>query len=370
MPVKLAVLCENIDAPVTVPEVLSILESDLKVSVRELFASFDPLPVAAASISQVHRAVLKNGSHVAVKVKRPGIERRFLLDLSVLAFLARLADVVPGMKNLDVPAQVREFAGAALLQLDFRRERENNRLFARLFKTIDWVRLPDIHEELSGDHVIVMEFIEGDKVQKFVGRHGYQWRPDLAQRMYRLYLTMSLQFRVLHADLHPGNLLIDEKERFVLLDTGLVYPVPKEYVEKYYRVFLAVSSFDGELLARTYLHGQGGYNEEELKTIYKATHDITSLLKDTREGEIDFAEVWGKFMALMRDNGVKFDRELTMLAVADSTFAGMAKQLDVKFDYIGFMMSEGPRLIMQEKILDPADPLNLELITRFAAAHP
>lgn len=366
---ELAHLQDNV-SPVPPNEILAVLESDLRVSTQDCFVSFDKVPVAAASVSQVHRAVLEDGSNVAVKIQRPGIAERFNSDLAVLTFFARMVHLLPGMRNLDVPSQIQEFSNAVVSQLDFRQERENSRMFSRLFKSVDWVRLPRIHEELSGDRVIVMEFIEGDKVQQFMEKSGGRQRADLADRMYRLYVTMSLKLRVLHADLHPGNLLIDEEERFVLLDTGLAYSVPKQYTEKYYRTFLAISTFDGELLARTYLHGQNGYSDDELRAIYKATHEITSLMAGAREGELDFSEIWGKFMALMRDNGVKFDREMTMLAVADSTFAGMAKQLDVKFDYIGFMMSEGPRLILQEEILDPADTLNQELISRFMEMNP
>jgi len=88
-------------------------------------------------------------------------------------------------------------------------------------------------------------------------------------------------------------------------------------------------------------------------------------MASTREGELDFSVIWAKFMALMRDNGVRFDRQMTMLFVADSTFAGMARQLDPKFDYIGFMMREGPRIILEQNILDMNDPLNRELVARF-----
>lgn len=365
---ELACLQDSV-SPVPFAEILAVLESDLQGTVKDRFLSIDEVPVAAASVSQVHRAVLKNGVAVAVKIQRPGIAKRFESDLSVLSTCARLIHFLPGMRNLDVPSQIREFSNAVISQLDFCRERENNRMFSKLFEQIEWVRLPKICEEFALDRVIVMEFVEGDKVQQFMEKRDSPWRPDLADRMYRLYLTMSLKLRVLHADLHPGNLLIDNEERFVLLDTGLIYDVPKHYTEKYYRTFLAISTFDGELLARTYLYGQDDYSEDELKAIYQATHNITSLMEGAREGELDFAEIWAKFMALMRDNGVKFDREMTMLAVADSTFAGMAKQLDVKFDYIGFMMNEGPRLILQEQILDPMDPLNQELITRFMERH-
>ncbi len=346
-----------------------VLEQDLHCDLKEHYPEFILRPIAAASVAQVHRATLRDGAAVAVKIQRPGIGRRFEDDLSTLSLFSYLLDFLPGAKNLDFPTQVNEFATAVHSQLDFAQERRNNRLFAELFKNIDWVRLPRMYEGLSGDHVITMEFVEGEKIPQFMRRSGRRPRPDLADRMYRLYVTMSLQLRTMHADLHPGNLLIDERERFVLLDTGLVYTIPREYVERYYRIFLAISTFDGELLARTYLHGQAGYTPAQMEVINRATSEITNLMASTREGELDFSVIWAKFMALMRDNGVRFDRQMTMLFVADSTFAGMARQLDPKFDYIGFMMKEGPRIILEQNVLDMNDPLNRELVARFLEAQ-
>ncbi len=341
--------------PVEFSAIQRTIEQDLGKKLDAAFDRFEQQPIAAASVAQVHRAWLADGTALAVKVQRPGMARKFENDIHVLNFFAWITSFVPGVRNLKLGEQVEEFGRALHSQLDFKGERDNNRLFADLFQDIPWVRLPGIYEDLSGPRIIVMEFVEGRKVPEYV-----RWRakPDneLAQRLYKLYLMMSVERQVLHSDLHPGNLLIDNDRRIVMLDTGLVYRIPRHYAEKYLQLLLSFGTYDGRLLSKAYLEGTPDIEPARRRIIEENTHRLTQMVLQTDITSMDLAGVWKDLMALLRDQGVTFDRELTLIAVTDATFSGMARQLDPGFDFFDFMVKETANLIFTKKILPHDDP--------------
>ncbi|MCW5829485.1 MAG: AarF/ABC1/UbiB kinase family protein [Deltaproteobacteria bacterium] len=351
---ELAMLQDRVP-PVPFALIQKIIEGDLGGPLEKFFLQFEEKPIAAASVAQVHRAWLHDGRALAVKVQRPGMARKFESDISVLNFFAAFTSLVPGVKNLRLPEQVDEFGRALHSQLDFRGERDNNRLFAALFRDVPWVRLPAVHEELSGPRVITMEFVEGKKVPDYIRSRN---APDteLAERLYTLYLLMCIERHTLHADLHPGNLLIDNDRRIVMLDTGLVYAVPRHYAQKYMQLLLAFGTFDGHLLTRAYLADRTDIDEDRRRIIGDKTHEMTQKVLQGDVREIDLADVWQDLLALLREQAVTFDRELTLIAVTDSTFSGMARQLDPEFDFFQFMIRETARLIFEKKVLPADDP--------------
>ncbi len=348
--------------PVPFGRIRHTIEEDLGKPLTEIFARFEETPLAAASVAQVHRAWLGDGTALAVKVQRPGMKDKFENDILVLNFFAKLTSFIPGVKNLRLPEQVEEFGTALHSQLDFRGERDNNRFFAATFRDIPWVRLPLVYEELSGPRVITMEFVEGRKVPDYI-----KWRksPDteLAMRLYSLYLLMCVERQTLHSDLHPGNLLIDNDRRIVILDTGLVYRVPRHYAQRYLRLILSFGTYDGHLLTRAYLEGTGDIEPARLKIISDKTHELTQRVLQMDVTKLDLSGVWQDIMALLRDQGVTFDRELTLIAVTDATFSGMARQLDPQFDFFTYMVKETARLIFEKKVLPADDPFLKEALS-------
>ncbi len=340
---------------VSFASIRKIIEGDLGRRLADVFDRFEEQPIAAASVAQVHRAWLADGTALAIKVQRPGMAKKFESDISILGFFAWLVSLIPGAHNLKPREQVEEFGKALHSQLDFKGERDNNRLFAETFKDIPWVRLPDVYEEFSGPRVITMEFVVGKKVPDYIRTRG---TPDneLAQRLYTLYLLMCIERHVMHADLHPGNLLIDGDRRIVVLDTGLVYKIPRHYAQKYLQLLLAFGTYDGHLLSKVYLADRPDIGPEQRLYIAEQTHKLTQSVMESDVTKMDLSAVWQDIMALLRDQGVTFDRELTLIAVTDSTFSGMARQLDPGFDFFDFMVKKTANLIFEKKILPMDDP--------------
>lgn len=206
------------------------VEQELKRPLAELFATFEPLPIASASIGQVHRATLHDGRQVVVKVQHPGIGRRVANDLAILAELASLVEqFLPDLRIYRPVAVVAEFERVLTRELDFRRELRHLQMFRQAFAADPGVRVPESFPAFSTGRVLTMEFLEGipfthiDKVKAAGGNTD-----DLARRGGQIFLDMIFRDGFFHADPHPGNILFIPPTqdwpagRIGLLDVGMV----------------------------------------------------------------------------------------------------------------------------------------------------
>lgn len=342
-------------APMPFSTVKRTVEGDLGKPLEEIYAAFEQKPIAAGSVAQVHEARLGDGTRVAVKVKRPNLEEHFDDDLRVFAVLVRLAHLLPGVINVQPLGLIDEFGTAVRSQMDFVLERRNNRLLAKNFEHLEWVRLPELHEDLSGDHVITMEFIDGDKVSEHIRNREGKPDRELAERLYSLYIDMAFNTQLLHADLHGGNLLIDEQRRLVVLDTGLVHRLPSYYARRYIRAYLCVAATDGWLQVDNYFSGRTHLiDPDQRRAFAEDLHECYQGWDKRRDS--DFTLMWIEVLNVLRKNRITLDREFMMMMVADMTMAGMAKQLDPSMDVVEKLRQELPDLIFHKKKLALNDP--------------
>lgn len=186
-----------------------IIESELGRPISELFESFDDTPLAAASLAQVHRAVL-NGKQVVLKVQRPDIVKITKVDIGIMRSLAALAERYSSTLYLiNSTGLVEEFANQIKKELDFRMEANNMRRFARNFASDETIHIPDVYPELCTKRVITMEYLDGINIsdtQKLIDG-GYNLRL-IAKRGSILGFKAAFQHGFFHADPHPGNILI------------------------------------------------------------------------------------------------------------------------------------------------------------------
>lgn len=341
-------------APMSFASVKRIVEADLGDSLEKVFKEFNPEPIAAGSVAQVHKAVLPNGMVAAVKVLREGLEKRFESDLRALGVLTRAAYVLPGVAGVKPLDLIDEFGKALRGQMDFETERVNNRRLAESYKHLDWVRLPEIYDDHCGDHVITMEFVTGKKPDEYM-RARKEPDPELARHLYELYIDMAFNTQLLHVDLHAGNLLIDESGKIVLLDTGLVHKLPSYYARRYIRAYLCVSAVDGWLQVDNYFSGRTHLIDPKQRTaLAKDLHEVYQSFDRNRE--TDFTKMWIEVLNSLRRNKVALDREFVMMMVADMTMAGMARSFDPSFDVVEFLRQELPNLIFHKQKLALNDP--------------
>ena len=216
-------------------QIIAVIERELGRPVDEVFDEFEREPAAAASLGQVHRAVV-DGREVAVKVLRPGVEELVALDLDIsFRLLFWLNVLFPNHHIQALSNVVREFSHRVREEMDFRRESENIERFQRYFRDVASVRAPEVLDEYTRRRVLVMEHCAGTKIDqlhdKFTeGRIRFN---DLMERLTGLYLRMMMVDGFLHADPHPGNLLVQDDGTIVVLDWGMVLDVPswtREYI--------------------------------------------------------------------------------------------------------------------------------------------
>ena len=209
-------------------QIIAVIERELGRPVDEVFDEFDREPAAAASLGQVHEAVV-DGRQVVVKVLRPGVEEVVALDLDIgFSLLFWLNVLFPNHHIQALTNVVREFSHRVREEMDFRRESENIERFQRYFRDDPTVRAPEVFDEYTRRRVLVMERCTGTKIDRLhdqfaKGRIEFN---EVMEHLTGLYLSMMMVHGFLHADPHPGNLLVQDDGTIVVLDWGMVLEVP------------------------------------------------------------------------------------------------------------------------------------------------
>lgn len=210
--------------PIKTSEIKTRLNREFSKNLEDLFSYFAEEPIAAASLGQVHEAKLFDGSKVAVKVLRPGIEQIIDIDLEALKVLILFAKRITRIKEtVDLDEVYLEFVETVIDELDYVKEGKNADKFREMFKMDDGIYIPKIYWEITTEKVITMEFMEGFKInnnalldENNIDRHA------LAERLLSAYLKQVLFDGFFHADPHPGNLLVDDNGKLIFLDFGMV----------------------------------------------------------------------------------------------------------------------------------------------------
>lgn len=238
--------------PADPPEVVQrIVETELGQPLEDLFADFDLTPIASASIAQVHKARLKTGERVVVKVQHAGIESTVSEDLDVLNGLAQLAEQFPEFKPYRPTANMAEMGRTLRRELDFGREERNLHQFAQLFKDDPTICIPRAFTELSTPRVLTMDMIEGIPVAEpgLLEAAGLD-RAEVARRGAEIYMQMIFTHGYFHADPHPGNIVLLAGNVIGLLDFGMVGRIDDRLREHIEDMLMAIVQHDVQLLVR------------------------------------------------------------------------------------------------------------------------
>ncbi len=240
------------DVPPDEPDVAkATVASELNRPLAEVFAEFDATPIASASIGQVHRARLHDGTDVVVKVQHPGIEGRIRVDLEILLVLAEFAERSSELKRYQPARVVSEFQRTLLRELDFKREERNLCEFAEHFASQRQYRFPRVYSDLTTARVLTMEMIEGVSFRDADKIDGLPVsRDELARRGAVLWMDMIFRDGFYHADPHPGNLIIMQDGTLGVIDCGMVGRMDDHLREHVEELLVAVANQDGPLLAR------------------------------------------------------------------------------------------------------------------------
>lgn len=230
-------------------DVLTVIKEDFKRSPYEIFQSIDPEPLGTASLAQVHRAVLKNGDVVAVKVQHRAVKSNSYIDIKTMSTLVSITSLI--FPDFKFDWLVKETKRNIPQELNFTLEGENAEKVQKLFKNYHWLKVPKIYWDLSSSRVLTMEFLEGGQVNDLEYMRIHQLNPyEITSKLGRLYSHMIFIEGFVHSDPHPGNILVrnrDSQAEIVLLDHGLYADLSDQFRWNYSKLWLAI--LDGDRVA-------------------------------------------------------------------------------------------------------------------------
>ncbi len=323
--------------PFSFDEVVSVIESSLEVKIDEIFPEFMVEPVAAASISQVHKARLISGEEVAVKVQRPGIAATIETDIDIMMNLARLISRhVPELRLYDPVGVVKEFAKTIRKELDFNIEGRHVERFAANFRDDPNVYVPSIHWQASKREVLTMDWVDGIKIDQMEELLAAGLDPKIiAANGATLILRQVLEFGIFHGDPHPGNLMVLPGNVIAPLDFGIVGHLDEELKQMVLDLLMAIIKRDIRQLT-TILSTVGIIDEDQInmRELHADLYDFVDRYYGIPLNQLQVATLMRDFISITSHHHIRFLPDMMLLVKALVTIEGVGRSLDPEFDMI------------------------------------
>ena len=320
--------------PFPFTEVEQIVANELGVRISKAFSHFESKPIAAASLGQVHRASLRDGREVVVKVQRPGIREEMSKDMDVLSDMSAFLDshTEAGRKYEFTPL-LEEFRKNLLRELDYRLEARNLVIFANNLREFDRLVVPQPVEDFTTSRVLTMDYISGKKITKLsplakIDIDGYQ----LAQHLFQAYLHQILIDGFFHADPHPGNVFLTDDGRIALIDLGMVARIAPRPQENLIQLLLAISEGKGDETADVTIkmgEAKAGFDE---KAFRRAVADLVLENQNAQLENLNSGRVVLRIQQIAGEANFRLPTEFTMIAKALLNLDQVVHTLDPKFD--------------------------------------
>jgi ubiquinone biosynthesis protein len=307
-------------------KVRALVEGELKQPLESLYGEFDQEPVAAASVAQVHRARLKSGAEVAVKVLRPNVRVQVERDGAMLIFGAKLLALNKTLRLSDPVGFTREFVDGLVRQTDLRIEAANYEQFRTNFRNANNLTFPAIEPEFSGECVLTMEFVRGIKLDSLTPDQLSN-RRQIADTLRSATMQMCFADGFMHADMHPGNMVLRDDGKLVLFDVGLATRLTPRVLEMFVDLTkcIAMGTPDDTIhhLKTYHVYGENvdwGRMREDLEAFGRKFRvlDVSKL---------DYGQLVGEILAIGRNYHVHPVPQLALVIVGMVTVQGIGKML-------------------------------------------
>jgi predicted unusual protein kinase regulating ubiquinone biosynthesis (AarF/ABC1/UbiB family) len=349
--------------PFPYEDVERTIREELGVRVSHAFVEFDELPVAAASLGQVHRAVLRGGREVAVKVQRPGIRAQVEKDLSAFHEIAAVIDRLGAARNMDAARVVDEFKRTLMSELDYREEARNLVTIAHQLRDFENIVVPLPVDDFTTARVLTMDYVAGTKITA-VSR--VEWTEvdgaALGEDLFRAYLQQILIDGVFHADPHPGNVLLTPDGRIALIDLGMVGRISTTLQEQLFKLILAIGEGRGDAAAEVLIalgERREDFSESDMR---RAIADLIGRFHRSTMREMNVGRVMLEMSRSSSEHGLKMPPELALLGKTLLHLDEVGRVLDPEFD-VNASLRRNASSVMRRRMLKSATPANV-----FAAA--
>jgi len=333
---ELESLQDNV-APVGFSQIQKQVEQALGKPIEAIFRHFSPEPLAAASIGQVHRAVLLDGTEVVVKVRRPHVEQVIATDLEIMyrlahAFADRFADQV-----IDIVELVDQFAKMIRRELDYTREARNIERFHHNFSDDPNVVIPKVYWQYTTDKVLTMNYIRGIKLRDLaIIQEQNIDTAQLARIAVNAFVKQVFEYGFFHGDPHPGNLLVTDDGRLVFLDFGIVGRIDSETMNLLGQLLVAVMRRDVEGIMQTFA-ALGALTEKPSREMYIDLKELVDDYYGKTLRDLNIGRIAEDFLEFARSYPIKLPTDLTLLVKALVTIEGVGSQLVPEFNVVEAM---------------------------------
>jgi predicted unusual protein kinase regulating ubiquinone biosynthesis (AarF/ABC1/UbiB family) len=313
-----------------------IIEADLGKPVEEMFSYFDPVPLAAASLGQVHKALLHSGEEIVVKVQRPGLLKLFAIDLGILKKIAEYFQNHPkhgrGRDWLGIYDECRKILYE---EADYLLEGRNADLFRRNFRRDRRIIVPRIYWRYTSRRVLVLEYVPGIKVSNYAALEAAGLdRATIARIGAEAYLEQLLNHGFFHADPHPGNLAVTGKGELIFYDFGMMGRIQTITREKLLRTFFGIAQKDAEAVINSLIDlGALEVSGDTGPLRRSVQYMLDNFMGQTME-QRSVAAISDDLYDIAYDQPFRFPATFTFVLRAISTLEGLGKGLDPKFSFM------------------------------------
>ncbi len=346
--------------PFTYDEVERIVSSELGVRISKAFSEFEILPMAAASLSQVHRAYTRDGRPVVVKVQRPDIRDQVIHDLDSLTEVAHFLDEHTEVgKRYDFESMLLNLRRSLLRELDFRIEGNNLLTLRANLRNFRRLQIPEPIEDFTTSRVLTMDYVEGKKITALSPLRLLEIDGSgLASELFRAYLKQMLVDGFFHADPHPGNVVITDDDRIGLLDLGMVSRISRTFQDDLLRLLLAISEGRGDEAAEMSIRmgePKEGFDKEEFT---RRVADLVAEHKTANLNRIDAGHVVLEITRISADCWFRLPPEFTMIAKTLLNLDRVVFTLEPDFEPNAVIRDRASE-ILQQNVVKSLAPSNL-----------
>jgi predicted unusual protein kinase regulating ubiquinone biosynthesis (AarF/ABC1/UbiB family) len=320
--------------PFPFEQVQEIVEAELGVRIKKAFGSFEPVPLAAASLGQVHRASLHNGRPVVVKVQRPGIVKQIEGDFAALHEIAKfLHHHTRAGQRYQVESVLEEFENTLAHELDYRREAANLVTLGKNLARFERLRVPAPIDDYCARKILTMDYIEGTKITELppLARLDIEGGA-LAEELFRAYLQQILVDGIFHADPHPGNILLTTDARIALIDLGMVGHTTPGMQENLLKLLLAVSEGESDQAADVAVRMSQSTPRFDEMHFRRSIGQLVAEQRNSKLSDIDVGRVVLEVNRIAAETGLYVPAELSLLGKTLLQLDEVGRTLEPEFD--------------------------------------
>jgi ubiquinone biosynthesis protein len=337
-------------APFAFAKVKEIIERETGKKLEDVFEVFSEKPLASASIGQVHKARMKDGKEVVVKIQRPEVREQVESDLAILVDAVNRADRYLQKQGItNAPDLVRSFERSMHKELDYRNEARNLDRFRTLYKDYKNFYIPRAFREYSSENVLIMEFVSGCKISDVAQMRAWGLDPrKVAENGMDIYLTQIFEFGIFHADPHPGNVLVRRDGVICLLDFGMVGTMMKKDKFAFAGIFIGMAEGNAHKMATSM---KALAIDDRVEDMRQFEYDLNEIIEDFTALDVDessIADVVERLQKVMYDYQIRVPGGIFLVFRAFAILEGIGKTIHPHFNTYDFIRPYGIKM-MKEK---------------------